>query len=81
MGEIIHHLAVFTKQQNRVLQNFFPICCRQILLNLCPATEKGNINSRSNINYPSLWQWNFGLYVSGFWHIHAKTPRGTVATE
>ena len=50
MGEIIHHLAVFTKQQNRVLQNFFPICCRQILLNLCPATEKGNINSRSNVN-------------------------------
>ena len=49
MGEIIHHLAVFTKQQNRVLQNFFPICCRQILLNLCPVTEKGNINSRSNI--------------------------------
>lgn len=49
MGEIIHHLAVFTKQQNRVLQNFFPICCRQILLNLCPVTEKGNINSRSNL--------------------------------
>ena len=23
-----------------------------------------------------LRQWNFGLYVSGFWHIHAKTPRG-----
>ena len=22
-----------------------------------------------------------GLYVSGFWHIHAKTPRGTVACE
>ena len=25
--------------------------------------------------------WHFGLYVSGFWHIHVKTPRGTVATE
>ena len=25
-----------------------------------------------------LRQWNFGLYVSGFWHIHAKTPRGIV---
>ena len=24
---------------------------------------------------------NLGLYVSGFWHIHAKTPRGTVACE
>ena len=22
-----------------------------------------------------------GLYVSGFWHIHAKTPRGTVVCE
>ena len=28
-----------------------------------------------------LWQWNFGLYVSEFWHIHAKTPRGIVACE
>ena len=28
-----------------------------------------------------LRQWNFGLYVSGFWHIHAKTPRGIVACE
>ena len=28
-----------------------------------------------------LRQWNFGLYVSGFWHIHAKTPRGTVVCE
>ena len=26
-------------------------------------------------------QWNFGLYVSGFWHIHAKTPRGIVVCE
>ena len=24
---------------------------------------------------------NLGLYVSGFWHIHAKTPRGTVAVS
>ena len=23
----------------------------------------------------------FGLYVSGFWHIHAKTPRGIVVCE
>ena len=22
-----------------------------------------------------------GLYVSGFWHNHAKTPRGTVVCE
>ena len=29
----------------------------------------------------SLRQWNFGLYVSGFWHIHAKTPRGIVVCE
>ena len=28
-----------------------------------------------------LRQWNFGLYVSGFWHIHAKTPRGIVVCE
>ncbi len=28
-----------------------------------------------------LRQWNFGLYVSGFWHIHAKTPRGIVMCE
>ncbi|RHU44368.1 hypothetical protein DXD14_16020 [Ruminococcus sp. TF11-2AC] len=28
-----------------------------------------------------LRQWNFGLYVSGFWHIHAKTPRGLVVCE
>jgi hypothetical protein len=28
-----------------------------------------------------LRQWNFGLYVSGFWHIHAKTPRGIVLCE
>ena len=31
--------------------------------------------------YNHLRWWHFGLYVSGFWHIHAKTPRGTVATE
>ena len=30
-----------------MLQNFFPIWCRRILLNQCPVTEKGNINSRS----------------------------------
>ena len=23
-------------------------------------------------------RWDFDLYVSGFWHIHAKTPRGIV---
>ena len=23
----------------------------------------------------------FGLYVLGFWHIHAKTPRGIVVCE
>ncbi len=28
------------------LQNFFPICYRQILLNQYPVMEKGNINSR-----------------------------------
>ena len=28
-----------------------------------------------------LRRWDFDLHVSGFWHIHAKTPRGTVATE
>ena len=28
-----------------------------------------------------LRQWNFGSYVSGFWHIHAKTPRGIVVCE
>ena len=28
-----------------------------------------------------LRQWNFGLYVSGFWHIYAKTPRGIVVCE
>ena len=28
-----------------------------------------------------LRQWNFGLYVSGFWHVHAKTPRGIVVCE
>ena len=31
-------------------------------------------------DYPH--QWNFDLYVSGFWHIHTpKTPRGIVAHE
>ena len=24
---------------------------------------------------------HFGLYVPGVWHIHAKTPRGTVTIE
>ena len=28
-----------------------------------------------------LRQWNFGLYVSEFWHIHAKTPRGIEPCE
>jgi len=28
-----------------------------------------------------LRQWEFGLYVSGFWHIYAKTPRGIVICE
>ena len=28
-----------------------------------------------------LRQWNFGLYVSGFWHIHAKTPRRIVVCK
>ena len=28
-----------------------------------------------------LRKWNFGLYVSGFWHIHAKTPRGIEPCE
>ena len=25
-----------------------------------------------------LRRWDFDLYVSGFWHFHAKTPRGIV---
>ncbi|RHS76717.1 hypothetical protein DW952_08730 [Ruminococcus sp. AM44-9AT] len=25
-----------------------------------------------------LRRWDFDLYVSGFWHVHAKTPRGIV---
>ena len=28
-----------------------------------------------------LWRWDFALPVSGFWHFHAKTPRGTVGSE
>ena len=28
-----------------------------------------------------LRRWDFDLYVSGFWHIHAKTPRGILLTE
>ena len=28
-----------------------------------------------------LRRWNFDLHVSGFWHFHAKTPRGTVGSE
>ena len=38
------------------------------------------------VTYPKfipdcLRQWNFGLYVLLFWHIHAKTPRGIVVCE
>ena len=25
-----------------------------------------------------LRRWDFDLYVLGFWHVHAKTPRGIV---
>ena len=34
---------------------------------------------KSNEN--RLWRWDFCVQPSGFWHIHAKTPRGTVASE
>ena len=34
---------------------------------------------KSNKN--RLRRWDFCVQSSGFWHIHAKTPRGTVAPE
>ena len=37
----------FSSLKAQVLQNFFTIWCRQILLNQYPVTEKENINSRS----------------------------------
>ena len=33
------------------------------------------------LGYTCLLYTSFGLYVSGFWHIHAKTPRGIVMCE
>ena len=35
--------------KGQVLQYFFPIWCRQILLSQYPVTEKANINSRSSV--------------------------------
>ena len=32
---------------------------------------------KSNEN--RLWRWDFCVQLSGFWHIHAKAPRGIVA--
>lgn len=40
-----------------------------------PFTMTG-IESKSIEN--RLRRWDFDLYVSGFWHFHAKTPRGIV---
>ena len=34
---------------------------------------------KSNKN--RLRRWDFCVQLSGFWHIHAKTPRGIVAPE
>ena len=31
---------------------------------------------RVKIHENRLRRWDFDLHVSGFWHIHAKTPRG-----
>ena len=52
------------------------------------AAQKSNISIRPNVAYSKyditgclLYTSNFGLYVSGFWHIHAKTPRGIVVCE
>ena len=49
-----------------------------------PTIGKGTVyRNLSNVaKIPDcLRQWNFGLYVSGFWHIHAKTPRRIVVCE
>ena len=45
------------------------------------VTVHSVLSNIAKIHSDCLRQWNFGLYVSGFWHIHAKTPRGTVVCE
>ncbi|MFR3624908.1 MAG: hypothetical protein ACLTU1_14910, partial [Blautia wexlerae] len=65
------------------LWNRYHFYCRQIYDTLLSANIVNVHSVLSNLaKIPDcLRQWNFGLYVSGFWHIHAKTPRGIVVCE
>ena len=40
-----------------------------------------NLSLRIYDQSAKFLQFLFGLYVSGFWHIHTKTPRGIVVCE
>ena len=58
------------------VNNEFPVFKQKQMLLFTPFTV-----TQPKFIPDCLRQWNFGLYVSGFWHIHAKTPRGIVACE
>ena len=50
-----------------------------ILKNKVTVQYLHSYEQKSNEN--RLRRWDFCVQPSGFWHIHAKTPRGIVASE
>ncbi len=69
------HLHEFLKGTKNLGRDKLIIVCIVLKLNLRETREV------LKCTLDCLRQWNFGLYVSGFWHIHAKTPRGIVVCE
>ena len=46
-----------------------------------PVTVQYLHSYEQKSNENRLRRWDFCVQPSGFWHIHAKTPRGIVASE
>ena len=74
---ISYPLSIFENKTTILLLTMKSGCL--ILINLVTVQYLHSYESKSIEN--RLRRWDFDLHVSGFWHFHAKTPRGTVGSE
>ena len=67
-------LYIFSIKDSRLIRKFVHLFAVSVTVHSVPSNT---LRDAQNLCYSH----KFARYVSGFWHSHAKTPRGIVACE
>ena len=67
-------LYIFSIKDSRLIRKFVYLFAVSVTVHSVPSNT---LRDAQNLCYSH----KFARYVSGFWHSHAKTPRGIVACE